>query len=861
MSGTESSMKGSFAGSVVAVGASAGGLDALERFFSSMPADTGAAFVVIQHLSPDHKSMMGRLLGRHTRMPVQQAAQGMTLRPDHIYLIPPASILYLDGSSFRLAPKESGALNLPIDLFFQSLAETMGPRSIGVVLSGTGSDGTRGAVAINEAGGFLLAQQPDTAGFDSMPLNAMATGLIDAVLPPEDMADRLVDLVHQTRVVESPRRTPASASAEQPAEDELTAVLRELTDSADIDFTEYKEATVRRRVERRMQVRRTRNLGDYRQLLLDDAEECRSLRRELLIGVTRFFRDTEAFEQLNDRVIRPLVRDSRPDTQLRVWAAGVSTGEEVYSLAMLFLEAFDEYQAWPGLKLFATDVHQDHIDIASQGQYPESAAAELSAERVERFLSRQDDTFVVRSELRQCVVFARHNLLTDPPFTRMDLVVCRNTLIYFKPSAQERALERLQYATRDGGFLFLGASESLTANQGDFVTLHQKAKLFQRQGADSTATGEVGGTSPAGQLRDTGDSGSSHRPEAAARYQTTPPRSKGVSDAIDQALGVLVRAYAPPAVLVNEQQELVHVFGDIHRLLRIREGWASLRLNRILPDRLVPVASALIYKALRDDVTVSSDLLRLTDGHDPNDRAELQVRLTAHPVVHRNGTRFALVGFDLEDAEARTSGESELPGDLNVDQETLARVDVLERELAATRESLQATIEELETSNEELQATNEELMASNEELQSSNEELQSVNEELNTVNAESDERIQELHRLNADLDSMAKASGIATVFVDHSLRITRFSPDATALFSLRESDVGRRLDDFSHRLHYRDLVPDLEQTLAEGNQLEKEVEADDGRHFLVRILPYDIGRNQKGAVATFVDITEFSQPS
>lgn len=837
----------SFDGAVVAIGASAGGLDALERFFSPMPRDSGAAFVVIQHLSPDHKSMMTHLLSRHTDMPVVEAEDGMVLQANQVCLIPPASLMHLEGRRLKLEPKPQRGLNLPIDIFFKSLSEEVGQGSIGVILSGTGSDGTRGATAINEAGGFLLAQDPETARFDSMPKNAVATGVVDAIISPDAMAERITALIkrpweRQTGDQPASELTDAAESISRG----LKGITEQVARVSGIDFSEYKEATVNRRIERRMQVRDIRRREDYLDLLSQDDDEADALRRELLIGVTQFFRDEAAFQELNKQVIEPLVRRTSADDSLRVWAAGVSTGEEVYSLAMLFLETFAKYEKWPGLKIFATDVNQNHIDIASVGQYPGAAAAELSPERVERFLDHLETGFMVKGELRQSVVFARHNLLNDPPFTRMDLVVCRNTLIYFKPEAQERALYRLQYALRQDGYLFLGSSESLSTEQTAFRTLHSKFKLFQLAEPTQRQTSSEAFKS--------GHQNETDKPTGVSRGQTTLPRSR---EAIEQSLNALVSAYAPPSILLNDHQELVHVFGNIQQYLHIREGWASLSLTRILPDSLVPVASALVYKCQTDNQVILSDHVR-----DPSSDAESPrvLRLSARPIPRANGAIFVLLGFEAGETARSDDGDrasDQVPQTLEVDRETMARVELLERELTATRESLQATIEELETSNEELQATNEELMASNEELQSSNEELQSVNEELNTVNAESEERIELLNQLNADLDSMARASGVATVFVDDELQLTRFSPEATRLFSLRQSDVGRRLDDFSHRLEYTRLMEDLQLTLDTGRMTERKVQSGEGDEYLIRMLPYETDRGHKGAVATFVDITAF----
>lgn len=829
-----------FDGYVVCIGASAGGLDALERFFKSCPCDTGAAFVVIQHLSPDHKSIMNNLLARHTEMPVIMVEDAMSIEANTVYLIPPGAIMHITAGHLHLTPKNPRGLTLPIDIFFSSLAEIYGKRSIGVILSGTGTDGTRGAAAINSAGGFLLVQDPETAKFDGMPRSAIATGIVDAILAAEDLPLRLLAHINNLPVkAVLPPEAKVVAHAKMTSTEVMAAVLQLLHQLSGIDFADYKPATILRRIERRMQVRHAPEMHQYLELLENDRSEVLTLRREMLISVTSFFRDPEAFETLYEKVISPMVAEIPAGTTLRVWTAGVASGEEAYTLAMLFIEAFERHRRWPNLKIFATDVDQQCIETAGVGQYPESAAAELSPERLERFFVKKGDYFVVKNELRQCIVFARHNLLADPPFTKMDIVVCRNTLIYFKSGAQERALRSLQYAVREGGALMLGSSESLSAVSDGLQVINAKQKLFRRNGPTSLPF--MDRKSALSYQR----SASSMLAKGGARRRL----SEGSSIA-DLGISALLTRFAPPSMIVNEAHEAVHLYGDISAYFRPREGVASLEIPRLLPEPLVPVASALLYKAARDQMYLMSDTVNveLLNGE------RRSVRISVQPLDAETDERLSLVSFHAEMPREAAATES-----VDVDAETMARATTLERELAATRESLQATIEELETSNEELQATNEELMASNEELQSSNEELQSVNEEMSTVNAEFQEKMQILNRINADLDSMAKAAGVATVFVNGQLQITRFSPDAMHIFKLREGDIGRRLDDIQHVLKYPKLMGDLEKTLLTDRMIECEVETVDGHQvYLARILPYVVpSTTVRGAVATFINVSAF----
>lgn len=833
-----------FAGFVVAIGASAGGLEALERFFTHCPSDSGSAFVVIQHLSPDHKSIMHDLLGRYTDMQVKMVEDGGAIQENTVYLIPPGTIMRIADSCFQLSPKSPHLLTLPIDIFLTALADDVGSRSIGVILSGTGSDGTRGAVAVNAAGGLLLAQEPRDAKFDGMPNSVVATGLVDAILPADKLAARVMAHVHSTPLDDHELEHPDFPRIPLSQDDALEGIVQLLLQASGIDFHDYKTATIIRRIERRLQVRQMRSMDDYFQLLERDRNELSTLRRELLIPVTSFFRDGDAFEVLCRKAIEPLVSEAKTGETLRVWVAGTSTGEEAYSIAILFLEAFDREKRWPNLKVFATDVNQQNVEFAAMGHYPESAAAELTQERLDRYFTRVSGRYAVKPELRQTIVFARHNLLSDPPFTRMGLVSCRNTLIYFTPEAQKKALYRLQYAVRPGGFLFLGSSESLGGQTTGFVGLHNKHKLYHRFSSGGPIHFSTAGTvttAPTTPLTNLNPR------QPASRIGS----SFEDSASVDEATQALLDEYSPPSMLVNKRLQVVHLFGRVQPYFCARQGSASLEISRILPDALVPVASALLFKALKEHQRMVSDFLPVT----LDSGEERQIRLNVRPLQPRGDEQLCVLSFQERPTESGTTTEL-VP--VNVDAEAQARIEVLQRELAATRESLQATIEELETSNEELQATNEELMASNEELQSSNEELQSVNEELNTVNAEYQEKVSILNHLNADLDSMSKAVGVATVFVDEALNLTRFSPDAVSIFKLREGDVGRPLDEIRHVLKYPELIEDIRHTLRSERMVEKEALSVDGRLFLIRILPYGVpSSSSRGAVATFVDISAF----
>ncbi|MES9930711.1 MAG: chemotaxis protein CheB [Candidatus Thiodiazotropha sp. 6PDIVS] len=832
---TESTDK--YSGFVVGIGASAGGLEALERFFTHCPSDTGAAFVVVQHLSPDHKSMMIDLLGRYTSMKVVMVKNDMNLEADKVFLIPAGKLMRLNGSKFELKPKAAHVFTLPIDIFFTSLSESFNSRAIGVVLSGTGSDGSRGAIAINAAGGFLMAQETNSAKFDGMPASVIGTGLVDAIMRAEEIPERLLSHI---------RNMPPGPLLTQPIEEETPisdddayeGIMQILLQTVGIDFQDYKIATILRRIERRMQVKHLTKLDRYLKLLKDERQEVFTLKRELLIPVTNFFRDPETFKIVENTIVDRIVSGASTGASIRVWISGVSTGEEAYSIAMLFLEAFEKLRRWPNLKIFATDVSQESIDIAAAGNYSEATATEITSERLERFFTHTGNTYTVKPELRQTIVFAKHNLLSDPPFTQMDLVSCRNTLIYFTQGGQNKALQRLQFAIRPEAYLLLGSSESIANADIGLLPIDTKHKLFQKSSSPQPV-----------RFDSLSEPFQSYVARSSKGKRTSPsPINTSNSGIVDTAVKRLLRDYAPPTMLVNAQNEVVHLFGDVTPFMQAKEGVASLELNRLLPESVVPVASALIFKASKEKEKIASDAIRVVSGN-----KEKAIRILVSPILREGLDTLLLLSF----IEKEELSETDISKSIDIDAETVERIDVLESELTATRESLQATIEELETSNEELQATNEELMASNEELQSSNEELQSVNEELNTVNSEYQEKVQILNRVNADLDSMTKAVGVPTVFVDQHLNLTRYSPDAVGIFKIRDTDIGRPLDEINNVLIYNDLMTDFKKTMSTGRLIQKEIMTINKSQYLVRLLPYHVSNAGQGAVATFIDVSAY----
>ncbi|MBQ0932177.1 chemotaxis protein CheB [Ideonella alba] len=813
---------------VVAIGASAGGLEALQQFFAALRHPAGAAFVVIQHLAPDHKSLMAELLARHTALPVCTAQDGMALAPNQVYLMPPGVSMSLAADTLHLEPRPAQGLALPIDHFLLSLTQPAPERVVAVVLSGSGSDGSVGADALRRAGGYVLVQAPDSAKFDSMPRSVMASTAVDAALPPAALAELAQEIVRG----ESARMGQGDLLASRQLRPALQRIFDLLLEHGRIDFSVYKLPTVLRRLERRLLVTRAANASDYADQLEKSSEERERLRRELLIPVTSFFRDASAFDALSRQVLEPLLLERRGQP-IRLWCAGCASGEEAYSLAMACVETAERLGVSASIKVFGTDVDPQVLDIATQGRYPAITAEVLGQERLERFFVRQGELWMVRPELRQLVLFARHNLLDDAPFTRMDLVACRNTLIYFQTAAQERLLRRLQYALLPGGTLFLGASESLGPIQADFSTLDGLHKIYRLERPVATASA----------LRDAFASSA-----RVARPQHAGPTPSHARSLIDQGLHQLMSAWLPASLLISAQRELIHAWGPTRRYLRMPEGEGSLDVMRMLPERLGPVVLHLQHLVQADRQAHRSAPVQLDiDG--------VAHRLVVHAQPLDAGHALDGVLVSIEELALPEVADG-------VETRPVDTVSALEQELSATRQSLQATIEALESSNEELQSTNEELMSSNEELQSTNEELQSVNEELYTVNAEFNAKLDALNALNADLEGMAQATGLATIFVDQALCLVRFTPEAAMLFRLRQSDLGRSIEDFNSLLDYPGLSADLRQALHQDTPIERMVDGPHDTRFMASMVGYShLPGRPRRAVVTFIDITRVRDAS
>jgi two-component system CheB/CheR fusion protein len=792
----------------------------LERFFTHLPADTGMAFVVLQHLSPDFKSFMNELLSRRTRMTIRQAEHEMLVEPNTVYLLPPTKEMIIRRQRLLLNDRDPrSGLTLPIDLFLRSLAHDLGERAVAVILSGSGSDGSRGLREVSQAGGTVLCESPDSAQFNGMPLSAIRTGNVDRVLPPEEIAAAVAALAAN----DPPSLLPAGPASEERG---VEAILRLLRDEYAIDFSHYKASTVTRRIERRLALNRSLDIDMYVEQVRSDPRELSSLYEDLLIGVTRFFRDDAAFDVMEHRIIPEIVERTNQDDQIRVWVPGCATGQEAYSIAMLFYERLNARRRPVNLKLLATDVHKASIDLASTGLYSAEQVDGIDPQRLERFFTLKPEGYQISQTLRESIVFAPHNLIRDAPFTKMDLITCRNMLIYLQPHAQKTVLTLFHFSLKPGGFLFLGSSETPGGLLDEFDTLDEHAKIYRKRRdiglpRDLKLPLPRTGTVPR------------HAPPSLPRSAVNP-----------QLLAIydrLLDRFMPPGFLIDEHGQLVDTFGGVESLLKVKARRPSQNLLEMVDDDLKAVLAGALHRVRRDTDSVRYPGIAMAGRH---------FALVAEPLRDSRGTlTHVLVSLADEDAgsvpllvppftdvPARLLGEPQ--PESSVDGLTKDQIHALEDELTYTREHLQVAIQEHEASNEELQATNEELIAANEELQSTNEELHSVNEEMYTVNAEYQKKNTELQELNDDMEHLLNGTDVATLFLDRQLCIRKFTPRIAEMFRVIPQDVGRPLRTFAHDLSHSTLFADIEQVLREGVTIEAQTWDRRQRCFFLRILPY-----------------------
>jgi two-component system, chemotaxis family, CheB/CheR fusion protein len=827
---------------VVGIGASAGGLKALQQFVEAVPVQSGMAFVVILHLDPTRESRMAQLLQDRAGIPVTQVSRPTRVAPDHVYIIPPGKDLAMHGETLSLRDRGERSQHAPVDLFFRTLAEVYGPEAVGVVLSGTGADGTAGIRYIRDAGGITVAQLPTESEYDDMPVSAIATGLVDLVLPAGGMPGELV------RLSRRPHGKMDETSPQMEAT--LARVFAALRSRTGHDFSQYKRSMVLRRLDRRLGFNDVATLEDYVPVLESNAAESQALLRDLLISVSSFFRDPEAFEAL--AALMPSVFHGKgPADAVRVWVVGCATGEEVYSVAMVLAEHAATLVDPPEFQIFATDIDEKGYAWARAGLYTAAAVANIQPERLRKFFTKEAGGYRIAKSLRERVLFAGHNVLHDPPFSRIDLISCRNLFIYLGAKAQERALETFHFALRPEGMLFLGTSESV-GDSGLFVSADgARQRIYLRSTAPHRAVPRPSSADPQPGSGDRGSAGSPGSPGiAGAASHPTPERfSYG-------ALHVrMLEEYAPASVIVDERLNVVHLSASAGRFLHLGEGEPSHSLLGLAREDLRRVLRTALHQVFRDRVSITRRIRMDVDG----ERRPVTVQVRPSPEDDRSAGRYALVVFDFQ---RQGGGSVSDPVDGGEAQPGSTEME-LEEELRTTRDLLESTnrehdrtVAELQTVNEELQSVNEEQRAATEELETGREEIQSINEELTTINQEHQSTIEELKRTNADLQNLIESTGIGTIFLDRSMRIRRFTPTAGALFNFVPADQGRSLSDITHRLAYDQLEGDVASVLESLEPLEHEVESESGESYILRINPYrSLDGDHDGVVLTFFDHT------
>ncbi len=824
---------------VIGIGASAGGLEAIEQFLSHVPVFCGAAFVVIQHLDPTHKGMLPELLQRITPMKVSQASSGMQVEPNCVYVIPPNKDLsILQGKLQLLEPVAPRGLRLPIDSFFKSLAKEQPGQAIGLILSGMGSDGTLGLRAIKENGGFAGVQTPESAKFDAMPRSAMDAGLADFVATPEELWAQISNRINNGQPTNDAAPPPDEPIKTQSALEEIIFLLRTHTGN---DFLLYKKSTIYRRIERRMALHQIATIAKYAGYLRENSQELDLLFKELLIGVTHFFRDATVWEILKSEAIPTLLAEYPMGKELRAWIPACSTGEEAYSLAILFKEVLEQspLQQRFKLQIFATDLDQDAIEQARRGFYPSSIAADVTPERLARFFVAEDNGYRISKQIREMVVFATQNIIMDPPFTKLDLLSCRNLLIYFDPDLQKKLIPLFQYALVKNGILLLGNAETINHFTTLFATIDSQSRLYRRLEQTSSSTNIDFPTKYF-------SVSSMTQPESL-----TTKSPVNLQDLVDQ---VLLQHYAPAAVVVNKDGDILYINGRTGKYLEPAAGKANWNIHAMARDGLRhELASALNKAQHQAEAVVLSGLTIVTNG------GAQTINLTVQSISEPEPLRDMLIVVFTDVKTPVTRRRSRKPGDTE-QQVLLTELQQTREELQVMREEKQTSQEELKSANEELQSTNEELQSTNEELTTSKEEMQSLNEELQTVNAELQVKVTDLSSVNNDMNNLLNSMEIATVFLDNSLNIRRFTSHAIRLFKLIGSDVGRPLSDIVSHLDYPQLHQDAQDVLRTLVFVEKQIKTHDEHWYKVRIMPYRTQENViDGIVITLIDITETKQ--
>jgi two-component system, chemotaxis family, CheB/CheR fusion protein len=820
---------------IVGIGASAGGLEALEGLFAHMPPDSNIAFVIIQHLSPKYKSVMDSLLQKHTTMTVREVMEGMVIEPNCVYLNPPDHNVVIMSQTFHLVtPIKTHGINLPIDCFFRALAEEQAEKAICIILSGTGADGTLGLKAIKGAGGMTMVQAEPS--YDGMPRSAINTGQVDFVLPVDKIPDALLKYVRHPYI----KQPTEIETPEEQFQQHLQKIFFLIRSGTGHDFSNYKQNTIRRRIERRLAVHRIDKIEDYVHYLQQTPTEVEALFKDLLIGVTSFFRDPEAFEILQKDTLLDLVKNKGPNSPIRIWVVGCATGEEAFSIAMLISETLDELKKHSEVQIFASDLDHEAIDYARMAIYQESIAADVSLERLTRFFIKEDNTYKLKKQIREMVVFTQQNLINDPPFSRLDMVSCRNLLIYMDQPLQKKLLPLFHYTLNQNGILFLGSSESIGELTDYFSVIDSKWKIFKRNEVMLDKLINY----PNIPFFD-GYSAKHHLQEK------TVGNGINLRSLVEK---IVLDDYTLPCVLVNDKHEVLYFVGHTDNYLKTPTGEPSFNVLKMAREGLQHKLSAALHRVTKQQKTITYEGVQVRKNGDIQTINLLVRPLTGNHLPH------GLTMVIFENQTPTQKGVRHKTADIEPDPQ----ISSLEQELQSTREYLQTTIEELETSNEELKSTNEELQSVNEELQSSNEELktskeelQSTNEELTTVNAELQSKVDELSQANNDINNLLASTEIGTIFLDNALHIKRFTPAIKKLFNLIPSDIDRPISDITSNILYEDIYTDTKTVLDTLVRKEIEVQSQTGNWYSMRIVPYRTTDNIiDGVVITFVDITK-----
>ncbi len=826
---------------IVGIGASAGGLASLEDFFRNTPCNTGMAFLVVQHLDPTQKALLPELLQRYTEMPVGEAEQNMPIHADSVYVIPPNRELRVVDDTLKLVqPAEPRGLRLPINVLFSSMASAQSELAIAVVLSGMGSDGTLGLQAIKATGGLSVVQTPDSAQFDAMPKSAIAAGCADIVAPANELPARILAYVER---VPEPGYGPDHKHQAHASLTRLNPVLRLLREQTRHDFSLYKPTTLNRRIERRMAIHGLSDLAEYTQFLANNNQEVQLLFRELLIGVTQFFRDPETWDYLVEEGLPELLANQPPEQTLRAWVVGCSTGEEAYSLAIAFTEALERTK--PGrelnLQIFASDISPEAITIARRGQYPLSIKDAVSEARLARFFTKHDNHYRIRPSIRDKVLFARHDVILDPPFTKLDLIACRNLLIYFDLKLQQRILPLFHYSLRPNGLLMLGSSETIGRLNHLFAPLKPKMRLYQCKPFQSERHSDF--------LLKSFPPLSTLPKEQTVSPNKVPPQeaTNTLQSAADY---LLLQVYSPAAVVLNADADIVYISGRTGKYLEPAAGKANWNIHAMAREGLREP----LYTALKqipgqaEPVELTGLPVKTEAGTQPVD---VTLQALSEPDALKGMTMVVFRDAPAQVASRRRKSATAAESDY------ATQIQRYQQEIESLRQEAKLSREELQASNEELQSTNEELQSANEELTTSKEEMQSMNEELQTINTELQTKLDDLALAQSDMQNVLNSIEIAVLFLDQELNVRRYTERASTIISLRESDIGRPLSDLTTSLRYPGLQEDARQTLSTLAVSEKQITTNDDRWFSVRIIPYRRLDNViDGVVITLVDITE-----